>query len=265
MRAGLRSNFFDPSTPRAIAHRGGGGVAPENTMEAFAAAYRLGIRYFELDVHSSRDDVLVVCHDPDLKRTTDLSAVIHDLSYDEIARADAGYRFAQRDEFPFRGKGIRVPRLTDVLAMFNDALFIVEIKQVNPSVVSALNETLSVTQTRRRVLIASEHQQPLSEIRARAPELPTNFCTPEVLAFFGALALPGSGYQPPAEAIEIPPSHGSMLLVTPTSVAAAHEREIEMHVWTVNEEAQMRELLELGVDGIITDFPARLLAVLPTA
>ncbi len=262
MRAGVRTDFFDPPTPRAIAHRGGGGLVPENTMEAFAAAYRLGIRYFELDIHSSRDDVLVVCHDPDLKRTTDLTAIIRELSYDEIARADAGYRFARQDEFPFRGKGIRVPRLSDVLAMFNDAFFIIEIKQIIPNVVAALNETLSTTQTRHRVLIASEHQQPLSEIRALAPELPTNFCTPEVLAFFGALALPGSGYQPPAEAIEIPPSHGPMLLVTPTSVAAAHERELEMHVWTVNEEPQMRELLELGVDGIITDFPDRLLAIL---
>ena len=262
MRAGVRTDFFDPPTPRAIAHRGGGGLVPENTMEAFAAAYRLGIRYFELDIHSSRDDVLVVCHDPDLKRTTDLTGVIRELSYGEIARADAGYRFARQDEFPFRGKGIRVPRLSAVLAMFHDAFFIIEIKQIIPSVVAALSETLSTTQTRHRVLIASEHQQPLSEIRALAPELPTNFCTPEVLAFFGALALPGSGYQPPAEAIEIPPSHGPMLLVTPTSVAAAHERELEMHVWTVNEEPQMRELLELGVDGIITDFPDRLLAIL---
>jgi len=116
--------------------------------------------------------------------------------------------------------------------------------------------------SRRRVLIASEHQQPLSEIRALAPDLPTSFSTGEVLAFFGALALAGSAYQPPAEAIQIPPSHGSMVLATPTSVAAALERELEMHVWTVNEEAEMRELLDLGVEGIITDFPDRLLALL---
>jgi glycerophosphoryl diester phosphodiesterase len=262
MRAGLKTDFFDAPTPRAIAHRGGGGLAPENTMEAFAGAYRLGIRYFELDIHSSRDDVLVVCHDPDLKRTTDLTAAIRELYYDEIARADAGYRFAWQDQFPFRGKGVRVPRLTDVLAMFNDTLFIIEIKQISPSIAAALNETLSATGTRRRVLVASEHQQPLSEIRALAPELPTNFCTPEVLAFFGSLAIPGAAYQPPAEAVEIPPSHGSMVLATPTSVASAHQRGLEMHVWTVNEEAQMRELLEMGVDGIITDFPDRLQAIL---
>jgi len=105
MRAGLKTDFFEPPKPRAIAHRGGGGRLPENTMEAFANAYRLGIRYFELDVHSSRDDVLVVCHDPDLTRTTDLSGAIRELSYPEIARADAGYRFAVQENFPCRDAG----------------------------------------------------------------------------------------------------------------------------------------------------------------
>lgn len=262
MRAGLKTDFFEPSAPRAIAHRGGGGLLPENTMEAFAAAYHLGIRYFELDVHSGRDDVLVVCHDPDLRRTTDLTAAIRELSYAEIACADAGYHFERQGEFPFRGRGFRIPRLIDVLVMFDEAFFVIEIKQVSPSLAAALDDVLSQTASRRRVLIASEHQQPLSEIRALAPDLPTSFSSAEVLAFFGALAVPDSGYQPPAEAIQIPPRHGSMVLATPSSVAAALERELEMHVWTVNEEAQMAELLDLGVEGIITDFPDRLLSLL---
>ena len=262
MRAGLKTDFFVPPGPRLIAHRGGAGVRPENTLEAFTAAYREGIRYFELDVHASRDGVLVVCHDPDLRRTTDLSDAIRELYYAEIARADAGYRFEVEGRFPFRGAGVRVPRLIDVLGLFSDAFFVIEIKQVEPSLTASLNQALSSTGTRPRALIASEHQQPLDEIRSLAPELPTSFSGREVLAFFGSLALPASGYHPPADAIQIPPSHGSMLLVTPTSVAAACARELEMHVWTVNEEAQMRELLDLGVAGIITDFPNRLLRIM---
>jgi glycerophosphoryl diester phosphodiesterase len=261
MRSGLRTEFFSPPTPRLIAHRGGAGVMPENTLEAFDAAYRQGIRYFELDVHSSRDGMLVVCHDDDLARTTERSGRICELTYNEIARADAGYNFEREGEFPFRARGIRVPRLTEVLGLFNDAFFVVEIKQTEPSVVASLNQTFSSTATRQQVLVASEHQSPLDEIRALAPELPTSFSGREVMGFFAAIIGQPGEYRPPADALQIPPSHGSMLLATASSITAAHGLGLEMHNWTVNDETQMRNLLALGTDGIITDFPARLLGI----
>src|SRR5579885_138324 len=232
MRTGLKTDFFSPRGPRLIAHRGGAGVRPENTIEAFTAAYRQGLRYFELDVHTSRDGVLVVCHDADLRRTTDLSGEIRALDYARIMRADAGYTFESEGAFPFRGKGVRVPRLSDVLGLFDDAFFVIEIKQVEPSLTTALNAVLSATATRSRVLIASEHQQPLDEIRALAPELPTGFSGHEVMAFFAAMMARMTNYRRPAEAIQIPPAHGSMALATPASVAAAHELGLEMHNWT---------------------------------
>ncbi|HEY2107685.1 MAG TPA: glycerophosphodiester phosphodiesterase [Candidatus Binataceae bacterium] len=262
MRTGLKTDFFAPSGPRLIAHRGGGGVRPENTLEAFAAAYRERIRYFELDIHTSRDGALMVCHDDDLRRTTDLSGLIRELTYAQIARGDAGYRFEVEGEFPFRGAGIRVPRLIDVLGLFDDAFFVIEIKQVEPSLTTALNQALSATATRQRVLIASEYQRPLDQMRALAPELPTSFSGREVMGFFAALIGQMSDYRIPADALQIPPAHDSMLLATAASVSAAHALGLEMHTWTINEEAEMRHLLELGVDGIITDYPARLRALL---
>jgi glycerophosphoryl diester phosphodiesterase len=262
MRNGLRTDFFAPPGPRLIAHRGGGGVRPENTIEAFTAAYQEGFRYFELDVHTSRDGVLVVSHDPDLERTTDRGGAIRELDYAEISRADAGYHFEREGSFPFRNSGVRVPRLLDVLGLFADGFFVIEIKQVEPSLTSALNAALSSTHTRSRVLIASEHQEPLNEMRALAPELPTGFSGREVWAFFAAMMGQMAGYRHPADALQIPPSHGTMALATPTSISAAHDLGIEMHNWTVNEEAEMRSLLEMGSDGIITDFPARLKAIL---
>jgi glycerophosphoryl diester phosphodiesterase len=262
MRTGLKTDFFAPPAPRLIAHRGGGGVRPENTLEAFTAAHRQGIRYFELDVHTSRDGVLVVCHDDDLRRTTDLSGAIRELTYAGIARADAGYRFEAEGGFPFRATGIRIPRLTDVLGLFDDSFFVVEIKQVEPSLTTALNQALSATATRQRVLIASEHQRPLDEMRALAPELPPRFSGRETLGFFAASIGQMAGYRPPADALQIPPAYDSMLLATSTSISAAHAMGLEMHIWTVNEEAEMRNLLELGIDGIITDFPARLQAIM---
>ncbi len=262
MRSGLRTDFFAPPGPRLIAHRGGAGVRPENTLEAFSAAYREGIRYFELDVHTSRDGVLVVCHDDDLRRTTDSTGAIRELNYTEITRADAGYRFQADGGYPFRGAGLRVPRLLDVLTLFDDAFFVIEIKQVAPSLAAALNQVLTATGTRRRVLIASEHQRPLDEIRALAPELPTSFSGREIVGFFAAMMGAMAGYRIPADALQIPPAHESMQLATSASVSAAHDLGLEMHAWTINEESEMRALLELGTDGIITDYPSRLRAII---
>ncbi len=257
------TEFFSLPRPRAMAHRGDSGAYPENTMAAFKAAHDLGARYFELDVHMTRDGRVVVVHDPDLARTAGRDALVRELSYDQLAAADAGYGFAAPGgAYPFRGKGLKVPTLTEVLSAFPDVRVVVEIKQTAPSLVAAMLEVIERAGMRRRVLVASEHQQPLDELRALAPDIPTNFSSGEVASFFQALTARTESYVPPAAALQIPIEYENFRLVTLASVAAAHRAGVEMHVWTVNDEAEMRELLALGVDGIITDFPARLLKLL---
>lgn len=256
----IQSNFFSSAPPRAIAHRGGAGLRPENTLAAFAAAHALGARYFELDVHATSDGVLVVCHDSDLARTTERTGAINALSYTEVAGADAGYHFGPDDGFPYRGQGVRVPRLEEVLTAFADSCFVIEIKPPEASPVPAiLDRLLQPAAVRRRVLIASEHHAPLSEMRRLAPELPTGFSASEVAQFWRAF-INHQAMKPPAQALQLPPRHGGVELVTADSVATAHQLGLEVHVWTVNERAQMRSLLALGVDGIITDYPDRALA-----
>lgn len=263
MRPQISTDFFSLALPRAIAHRGAGGTHPENTLPAFAAAYEVGARYFELDVHQTRDGQVVVIHDDDLGRTCDRAGLVAELTYAEVARADAGFAFRSGEgDFPLRGQGLKVPTLTEVLNAFPGVRFIIEVKQVAPSLISALLGVIDSTGMRRRVLIASEHQQPLDEVRAAAPELPTNLSALEVGRFVQALPSAVADYQPPGNALQIPPQYESFKLVTPESVAGAHQAGLEMYVWTVNEEAQMRELLGLGVDGIISDYPVRLLKVL---
>ena len=131
MRAGLKTDFFVPPGPRLIAHRG---LCPAGNH---AGSLHRGLSrrnpLFRLDVHASRDGVLVVCCMTPMRRTTDLSDAIRELYYAEIARADAGYRFEVEGRFPFRGAGVRVPRLIDVLGLFSDAFFVIEIKQVEPA------------------------------------------------------------------------------------------------------------------------------------
>ena len=114
---------------------------------------------------------------------------------------------------------------------------------------------------RRNVLVASEHQEPLDEVRKLAPEIPTNFSYLESGQFIQAMVGRDGSYRPPGDAVQIPHRHESWELVTRESVDFAHRVGVEVHVWTVNEEAEMSELLDMGVDGLISDYPHRALEV----
>jgi glycerophosphoryl diester phosphodiesterase len=262
VRDSLETDFFSLPLPRSIGHRGSAATHPENTIPSFKAAADAGARYFELDVHMTRDGEVVVSHDENLRRACARDALIRELTYAEVAKADAGYTFTlDGQSFPFRGSGITVPRLADILAAFPGIRIVVEVKQTEPSLIEPMLQVIGRAGMRKQVLVASEHQAPLTEIRALAPQIPTNFSYQETAEFFQAMASKSSDYGPPGDALQIPIEYGSWRLVTDDSVGFAHQRGLEIHVWTVNEESEMRELLDLGVDGIISDCPARLLKV----
>ncbi len=262
MRPSLSTDFFNPPMPRAFGHRGSAGTHPENTLPSFQAAVDAGICYLELDVHMTRDGEIVVAHDDDLERTCGHQGVIREMDYVEVREADAGFCFGPERGFPFRGRGVRIPRLADVLAAFPALRFIVEIKQEQPSLVERLLRVVDSAGMTGRVLIASEHQKPLDEVRKLVPSIPTNLAYYEVAAFLSAMATADSIYHPPGDALQIPPTYHDWTLASPETVAMAHRHGIEVHVWTVNEEPQMRSLLEIGVDGIISDYPDRLRRVI---
>jgi len=262
MRREIETDFFEPPKPRAFGHRGSAGTHPENTLESFAAAVAAGARYLELDIHLTRDGQIVVSHDHDLFAATGRHALISELDGAELDGFDAGFAFkSAAGTFPFRDRGLRIPKLAEVLNSFPDRFFIVEIKQTKPSLVRQLLEVIDCAGMRRRVLIASEHQEPLSATRRIAPDLPTNLSALEVGLFVQGMPSRMIGYQPPGDAIQIPPEYGSFKLVTAESVAAAHQVGLEMHVWTVNLQSEMESMLSMGVDGIISDYPQRLLEV----
>src|SRR5258708_6389000 len=262
MRENLDTDFFTPSLPRVFGHRGSAGTDPENTLESFRAAVASGVQYLEFDIHMTRDGEIVVAHDEHLKRMCGLDRAIPEMTYAELAKADAGRMFTlDGATFPFREKGMRVPRLSEVLAEFPKLGMIVEVKQVAPSVVPPMLEVIDCAGMRRNVLVASEHQEPLDEARKLAPEIPTNFSYLESGMFIQAMGTRDASYRPPADAVQIPHRHESWELVTRQSVDFAHRMGIEVHVWTLNEEAEMSELMDMGVDGLISDFPARALEV----
>ncbi len=232
-------------------------------MPSFRAAADAGAEYFELDVHMTADGEIVVSHDASLDRNCGRAGAIRELQWSQIANADAGYAFSADGgaNHPFRSRGIGIPRLAEVLAEFPKVRVLIEVKQKSPSLVAAMLRVIDSAGARRRVLIASELQEPIDELRRLAPGMPTNFPYGEVAEFLQAMAAGRTDFRPRASALQIPPEYEGWKLVTPDSVAFAHRVGVELHVWTVNDEPTIAEYLEMGVDGVITDFPARGLAV----
>ena len=262
MREHLDTDFFAPAAPRVFGHRGSAGTHPENTLESFAAAVTAGVQYLEFDLHMTRDGEVVLSHDDHLERSCGRAGIIREMTYAELAAADAGRMFTlDGATFPFRDKGLRIPRLRDVLAAFPQLRMIIEVKQVAPSLAAPMLDLVDRAGLRRNVFVASEHQQPLDEVRKLAPEIPTNFSYLESGVFIQAMGTRDASYRPTADAVQISHFYEKWELVTRESVEFAHSFGIEMHVWTVNEEAEMSELLDMGVDGLISDYPSRALGV----
>jgi len=225
---------------------------------------KAGAERLELDVHATADAVVVVLHDETLERTTEGAGAVRALPLAAVERLDAGYRFRAPDgTYPYRARGLRVPTLAALLEAFPGVPLNIEIKQREPPIEAVVLATLDRVAARGRTLLAAEDAGVMARIRAAAPDVLTSFSAAEVAEFVfrlrdGRLG----GYHPPGVALQVPPAFGGTLIVTPESVAAAHALGLEVHVWTINDEAEMERLLDLGVDGIMTDFPARAAAVL---
>lgn len=200
----------------------------------------------------------MVLHDETLDRTTDGNGPVRALSLAEVQRLDAGARFTAPDgSQPFRGRGIRVPTLDALLAAHPGVPLNIEIKQDEPAIEREVLAVLDRHGARERTLLAAEHLHIMERIRAAAPDMLTGFAAAEVADFIfrvrdGRMA----DYRPAGVALQVPPAHGDIDIVTPPVVRAAHDLGLEVHVWTINDAAGIERLLDLDVDGIMTDLPA---------
>ena len=256
--------FFAGKKPRLFAHRGASGETPENTLVAFQRAVELGMIYAELDVHASHDGHVVVIHDATLERTTNGHGRVQDLPLGDLRKVDAGYYFSPDggQTFPFRAAGVQIPTLVEVLRRFPTLHCTIEIKQTDPPIEDLVIAAVRSCGREEQVILASEHDAVLARVRTLAPEIATNFGYLEVLDFIQRVATNQlRDYQPLGQAFQIPPEFQGIPLVTAQTVAAAHALNCEMHVWTIDDPLEMGRLLDLGVDGIMSNFPARLLEV----
>lgn len=248
-----------------MAHRGGAGLGPEHTIPIFKLALALGVNVLEMDVRQTRDGVLVCLHDPTVDRTTNGNGRVSDLRLAELKQLDAGYRWTAPGDttYPFRGQGFTVPTLKEVFETFPEQRMVIEIKQQSPPLAPALCNTLRDFDKTDQVLVASFRADAMEEFRTACPQVATAASAPEVLWFYTLQKLYlGAAYQPSAQALQVPEYWGPLRLVDPRFVQEAGNHNMAVHVWTVDETADMRRLLEWGVNGLITNHPERLLYLL---
>ena len=232
--------YLDAPTPLAFAHRGGAAVGDENTAAAFARSVALGYRYVETDTHATRDGVAVVFHDPDLRRMTGDRRRIRDVTWADLASLRVNGDAA-------------VPRLDDVLDAWPQVRFNVDVKAA-PAITPTV-EAVRRTGAADRVLLASFSDARLARLRREAgPAVATSMGVREVAALWARARL-GRAFRVPdgVVAAQVPARQGGVRVVTPRFVSHAHRLGLQVHVWTIDDPTEMRELLDLGVDGIMTD------------
>jgi glycerophosphoryl diester phosphodiesterase len=248
-----------------IAHQGGEHLRPSNTMVAYRHAVELGVDVLEMDMHSTADGVLVLSHDDTVDRLTDGSGLIKEKTWNELQLINAGYTWSDDGgaSFPYRAQGITIPSLEEVFAAFPGVPMNIEIKQQEPSIVEPFCDLIRRHGREHAVLVASFHPDTMETFRRTCPEVATSGTEREIRPFYvlNQVGL-ATVYRSPAEAFQVPEYSGGLHVVTAPFVRAAHDRNVQVHVWTVNETDDMERLLALGVDGIITDRPDRLLALL---
>jgi len=255
------------------AHRGGAALRPENTIAAFDHGLALGADGLEFDVHLSRDGTVVVHHDETLERTTSGRGRLGDRTAGELAAIDAGYWFVpgsdavtqsnlahppspiSAPEYPFRGKGIGIPTLREVLARYLHAHFIIELKVNDPALALRAIDDVRAAGAVERAVFGSFWWRVLHAARACEPRIRTGAAREETRwALYRSWVRWPLG-RPKYDEFQVPERSGATTIVTPQFVAHAHRADLPVKVWTVNDPADMRRLIDWGVDALITDRP----------
>ncbi|GAB2978123.1 glycerophosphodiester phosphodiesterase [Nocardioides montaniterrae] len=237
--------FLDADRPIAFAHRGGA-YHPEiegleNTLVAFQHAFDLGYRYLETDVHLTKDGVLLAAHDTVLDRVSDRTGAIVDLTLEQVREARVGGRE-------------QLPTFESLLDAFPDARFNVDLKA--PGTASALADLAERRALRERIMVGSFSRARLEEFRRLTHGTVATSAHPAEIAAYRlsptlaiARRLGGTAFA----ALQVPHRRGPLTVVTPRFVRRAHAAGVQVHVWTIDDPAEMHELLDMGVDGLFTD------------
>jgi glycerophosphoryl diester phosphodiesterase len=261
-----KNGFAKENGVIVMAHRGGGGRWPENTMLAFENAVKLGVDALETDIHSTADGVIVVAHDDFVERVTNGNGRIQSHTLAQLKQLNAGYWWTADNgqTYPFRGQGITIPTLEELFTAFPNMWINIDIKQADPSIVTPLVQMLREFGMMDKVVVGSFYPQTLAQFRRECPKAVTAASENEVRLLVGLSRVYLERlWSTPARTLQVPDySDGGWHVVTERFVQAAHRRGTAVHVWTVDEIADMQRLIDIGVDGLMTDYPDRLLKLL---
>ncbi len=261
-----KSIAFGKERPLIMAHRGDSVAAPENSLLSMQKAVEIGVDFLETDVRMTRDNHLVLFHDETLERTTGRKSRVEEMTLNELKEIDLGETFSPDGEnFPFEGKDIRIVTLREAFDVFPDIPINLDIKDKDPVAPELLASVIREYDRQENVIVASFHDKQAVRFRDLMPEVITSAYPGEITRFVFALKMRvlrlfnrGCKY----EAFQVPLNYGMISVVNDRFVRAAHERDVAVHVWTINDSEKMQELIDLGVDGIFTDEPGLLRNVL---
>lgn len=265
----------------AYAHQGGAREGPSSTLYAIEQALHAGAHAIELDVHATADGRIVVCHDATVDRTTNGTGAIADLTLGELLELDNSYWWVPGEqtahdraesEYPLRGRApadrrFGIATLDEVLESFPGVILNLDIKQTAPDVEPYEAALASVLREHGRaddVIVASFNDAATAAFAQVAPEIPTSAGTAATAMFWQAVAQGGEPPAMPHVALQIPVEHLGIPVTTPEIVRAAHRAGLAVHVWTIDDQPEMERILDMGVDGIISDRPSALVSVLET-
>jgi glycerophosphoryl diester phosphodiesterase len=262
MRRALAPPPVLSGSPLLVAHRGGSALKPENTLAAFLDADALWkADMIELDVHATADGHCVVMHDPTVDRTTNGTGPVAAMTLAEIQALDAGYQFTQDGgkTYPLRGQHIRVPTIEEVFAALPAMRFTVEVKTAAAQV--PLFRAIAEYQATGRVVAAGERNAYRTLFHAYRGAISASF--EQGLPFYVMHRLRLSTFAPMrCDVVQMSEWFRGRRMLSPRLVRDLHARGVQVHVWTVNDMADMHRLLDWGVDGLITDYPDRAARVL---
>lgn len=248
-------SYLRPNEFALVAHRGGPELGPENTLEAFSESLKIYSDFiFELDVRLTRDRQVVVMHDPSVDRTTSGHGLVHELNYSEIQKFDAGHHTQ------WKGKNIKAPLLKDALEMFKSSRITIEVKL--PGYEKDVIEIINRANAQDRVVLSSFEQKAVSELRRFAPNLCSGCSRNEIRQMLWAVKS-GLSFIAPSQGnvFQIPTDFDNVVVFSKKFVSFAHKISKQVHVWTINDEPTMRQLILEGADGIISDMPSTLYRV----
>ena len=257
--------YFNPDKFLVIAHRGGRSLGPEGTLYTYRKAVKLGVDVLEMDVRSTKDGQLIILHDDTVTRTTNAAGPLENYSLADLKKLDAAHRWSADNgkTFPLRNTGIKIPTLAEVFTAFPQTRMILEIKDTRTGTIDSLCRLIQEHQMTPKVMIACFDADALKEFRSLCPPVATSAGTSEAVLFYTIQkAYLEDAYSPDVQALHVPETLRDLRVVNRRFMEAARARNLRVHVWTVNDGNAMKRLLNLGVDGIMTDDPQRLLELL---